>query len=262
MGSSSSTAVITSRQNPLIKQIISLKSRKEREESDLFVLEGETALLELPVGWPVEKIICADGFSLGNIQKKYPETSVTVISDELFKTISETVTPQGVLAICKQKHYRLDDITAKQGDLVVYLHEVNDPGNLGAILRSAAAAGCAAILISAGSTDLYNPKTVRAAAGSLFRQKIASNVAFESIKRFNLPIYASHPRGESSLYNVDFKRGGILVFGNEARGLTDEIAGACDLRVTIPMKNETESLNLSVAAGIMLFEYARQLLLS
>lgn len=174
--------------------------------------------------------------------------------------LTSTVTPQGLVAVAQMLDVSLDDVPAE--GCVALLHEVRDPGNAGTVLRSADAAGASAVLFSQTSVDVYNPKTVRASAGSLFHLPVvagvATEVAIESLREKGVRILAMDTRGATDLYDADLSGPVGFVFGNEAHGLPDEIRDQTDQVVKVPIPGRAESLNLAAAATVCLFEWARR----
>lgn len=254
--------VIESAQNKLIKEIKSLSDRKNRDEKGLFIADGLRFVSEIPQGMKIDKFIFSEGFAAKNNIGPYEKRAVCyVISDRLFSSVSDTKNPQGIMAVCEKISYRPEDIIRKNGFYVI-AEELNDPGNLGTIIRTAHAAGADGVILSKGSVDLYNPKVLRSTMGSIFKIPVVQNADLEHIaglmKKSGIKIYAAHLRGEKYPYELDLKKGCAFMLGNEARGLSDRAASLCHELVKIPMPGNAESLNASVAAAVLIYEAVRQ----
>lgn len=192
-------------------------------------------------------------------------TSLTVVSDAVFKSVSETITPQGILAEVEMPKHRLleenflEIAYEKTGKIkLLILEDTADPGNLGTIMRTAEAAGVTGVIMGKGTVDIFNPKVVRSTMGSIFRLPFAYvddlKAVILRLKRDGISFYATHLKGKESYRDIAYSdKAGILI-GNEARGLSDEIANLADTYVIIPMQGKVESLNAAVAAALMMYE--------
>ena len=192
-------------------------------------------------------------------------TSLTVVSDAVFKSVSETITPQGILAEVEMPKHRLleenflEIAYEKTGKIkLLILEDTADPGNLGTIMRTAEAAGVTGVIMGKGTVDIFNPKVVRSTMGSIFRLPFAYvddlKAVILRLKRDGISFYATHLMGKESYRDISYSdKAGILI-GNEARGLSDEIANLADTYVIIPMQGKVESLNAAVAAALMMYE--------
>ena len=192
-------------------------------------------------------------------------TSLTVVSDAVFKSVSETITPQGILAEVEMPKHRLleenflEIAYEKTGKIkLLILEDTADPGNLGTIMRTAEAAGVTGVIMGEGTVDIFNPKVVRSTMGSIFRLPFAYvddlKAVILGLKRDGISFYATHLKGKESYRDISYSdKAGILI-GNEARGLSDEIANLADTYVIIPMQGKVESLNAAVAAALMMYE--------
>ncbi|PNT93528.1 23S rRNA (guanosine(2251)-2'-O)-methyltransferase RlmB [Clostridium thermosuccinogenes] len=259
--------IITSSQNPVVKEVKSLKIRKHRDEKGLFFIEGtrfvEEALKEKA---GICKIVITDAFHsnpangelLNRIKSAGYETYI--LSDRLFREISDTENPQGILAVIRRKTYSLEDILSGSSFLLI-LDSLQDPGNLGTIIRTADAAGVDGVILSKGSVDLYNPKVLRSTMGSVFHVPAlyADDLtkAIGIVKSAGFKVYAAHLKGKTSYFNVDLKKNIAVIIGNEANGIREEVAEQADMLVKIPMSGKAESLNASVAAGLLMYEVVR-----
>jgi len=261
---------ITSNQNSLIKEVKSLKTRKYRDEKKMFFIEG-TRFVEEAVkeNADVVRVFVAEGQL--NSSNEYVLRLLTLIKangyetvvlpDRLFKEITDTETPQGFLAVIKSKQYFLNDI-AGMNNLYIILESIQDPGNMGTIIRTADAAGIDGVILSKGCVDVYNPKVLRATMGSIFRMPVYyTQSVVETIKFLNskkIKVCAAHLKGNQSYFDLDMRCNTAILIGNEANGISDESASNANSLVKIPMLGRAESLNASVAASILMYETVRQ----
>jgi TrmH family RNA methyltransferase len=244
--------------NKLIKQVIALANKRDRDKTGLFVLEGERLVSDIKDTELIDYVIVSESY-----KGEYPDTNkICLTSDTLFAKLSDTVNPQGILAVCHKFKYNTEDAFKAKNPLFVILENVQDPGNLGTIIRTADAAGADGLFLSKGTVDLYNPKVVRSTMGSLFHLPIYTNVDISAIlgqcKKYNVQTLAAHLAGINTPYNIDLKRPTAILIGNEGSGLTPESATIADELVKIPMPGKAESMNASVAAGILIYEAVRQ----
>ena len=243
--------MISSTDNAKIKDIIKLKTKKRfRDEAGLFISEGETSVMEIPVEL-IDEIFVSEDYK-GSLP-----------SSKVFEKISDTATPQGILATVKKKETGTEEIlTAENNRPVLFLERLQDPGNLGTIVRMAEAAGVAGIIMSADTADIYNPKTVRATMGSLYRVPFSYCGDFieelEKAKKAGIKVYATTPSDAKDLYECDYTKKSAFIIGNESAGVSDKAAEIADERVKIPMEGKVESLNAAVAAALISFEVRRQ----
>lgn len=264
--------IITSVTNPKIKIVKALKDKKNRNEKGLYFIEGirffEEAIIETEKSnVEIEEIFISDSFSneiLNNLIEKtnYKNNlNINVVPNKLFLELSDTSNPQGILAIVKMKRWKLEDILFKE-KLILLLDSVQDPGNLGTIIRTADAAGFSGVIASKGTVDIYNPKVLRATMGSVFRipfivTENLSKIILE-LQNLNIKVYGAHLDGKTSLYNTDLKKDVAIVIGNEGAGMSEEVKSVCDGLLKIEMLGRVESLNASVASGIIIYESLRQ----
>jgi len=258
---------ITSRDNDRLKN--ARRVRDGRIDEKIF-LEG----LRL-VGEAARSRIAIDSlFVTDEMLEQFDESELTAwlrperiyeVSESLLQSIADTNTTQGIIAIAERPGStpeRIDEIHTRRVPLVVMLHEINNPSNLGAIMRTAEAAGVAGVVVSEGSADVFSPKALRAAMGSSLRLPIWSGARFDEAidwaKRNKLRTVAADISGERSYADVDWQIPRMLVFGSEAHGLGEEELAQIDELVVIPMENDVESLNIGVACGVILFEARRQ----
>lgn len=251
--------LITSATNAHIKNIISLKEKsKVRKSTGLFTVEGIKMFLEVPRD-ELKEIYVSESFEKEN-KDSLKGYSYNIVSDNIFKKISDTVTPQGVLAIVKQKKYTVEDIIEKRnknGSCIVVLDRLQDPGNLGTIVRTGEGAGISGIIMSSDCADIYNPKVIRSTMGSIFRVPfaISHNLPedIDKLKQRGITTYAAHLKGDL-YHNGVFNRDVAMLIGNEARGLSQEVSQKADRLVKIPMEGKVESLNAAIATAILMYE--------
>lgn len=251
--------VITSRENKIYKLAVKLAARSGREHFGLFAIEGVRSVADaVKKGAEIEHLIICDGFSCERI----PCRNAYVFAKKLFCELSGTVTPQGVIALCRIPKTTLDDISDKFG-CAVLCDGVQDPGNIGTIIRTAHAAFCGGVVLAHGCCDLYNPKTVRATMSSIFsvpavcRVSAAETIAHFRSRGYKIICGALSPKSKN-LYETDISGKTLIVVGNEGSGVSEETAALCDESVIIPMRGDAESLNVSAAATVMIYEHYRQ----
>ena len=249
--------IIESNQNKIIKEVNSLKAKKERDKTGLFILEGKRLVDEIPNSWEIKYLLKAESYSEDiNFENVY------TVKDSLFEKISETVNPQGILAVCHIKEFDGTNVDYSNSPFFVVLENVTDPGNMGTLIRTADAAGADGIFLSKGCVDIYNPKVIRATMGSIFHLPIYRNLnlmdLMEDFKNNNVKTLAAHLKGTSTPYKVDMTTACAVIIGNEANGLSDEISEIASDLVKIPMPGKAESMNAGIAGGILIYEAVRQ----
>ncbi len=270
---------ITSLSNNRIKEaaLWSAKAR-ERRKADVYLVEGRKMFLEAPEA-ELQEIFVADslwerleteeGAELdAQLKKRLRELDaegrlpVFLVTDEVLRKIADTQTPQGIVCVLKQKHYTLEQLITKKNPLLVVLEDLQDPGNLGTILRTGEGAGITGVIMSKDTVDLYNPKTIRATMGSVYRVPF---VYAEDLKQVlatlteaGITSYAAHLKGTKYYDSFDFRKGTAFLIGNEGNGLQTETAEQADVYLKIPMKGKLESLNAAVATSILMYEANRQ----
>lgn len=254
---------IESRDNKWVKRLNGLKIKKNRDKEGVFIAEGLRFISEVPADWTVEAYAVSESFAAENDLSGYEKKAeVLCLPDALFALVCDTENPQGILAVCKKLAWDMEAVFAKETPFFLLAEELNDPGNLGTVIRTADACGADAVFLSKGSVDLYNPKVLRSTMGSLFHVPVLQNVDLNEIskklKEKQIPLYGAHLRGDGYLYDLNLKTSCAFIIGNEARGLSDKAANLCDQWVKIPMPGQAESLNASIAAGVLLYEVVRQ----
>lgn len=243
-----------------------LTRRAFRERERRFLLEGPLALGDaLAAGATVHDVFVSDEPSEVVTAAASAGARVHEVSDQILKAVSDAATPQGVVAVVELLDSTLDDLALDEG-LVLVLSQIRDPGNAGTLIRSAAASGCGGVVFSTGSVDPFAPKTLRAAAGSVFRAPLVTKVdlvdAAGHLRKSDFALVGADARSERSLYELDLERPTAIVLGNESWGLGDVDARELDVVAGIPMPGPVESLNVGVAGSLFLFEAARQRLAS
>ena len=218
--------------------------------------------LEVPAK-RVEKVYISE--SLYNKKKEelnLEKFSVEILSDSVFEYVSDTKTPQGILCIVEQERYDIEDLLNIKNPHFMVLDNLQDPGNLGTIVRTAEGAGVDAVFLSKESVDIYNPKTIRSTMGSIYRMPVIYiEDLLELLKIFKqkgIKSYAAHLDGKNSYDKESYQSGTAILIGNEGNGLREEVASAADVWVQIPMQGQVESLNAAIAASILMFEVYRQ----
>ena len=252
---------ITSRENSIYKLVRALSQKKVRENNGLFLIEGTRLIEEAnSCGIKIKYLIINE--TAENVPKINQDCQVLRLPNNLFKKVSNTVSSQGIIAVVEQIEISLADIILGTNPLVVVLNGLQDPGNLGTIIRTSAAAGATAVLLTEGTVDLYNPKVVRSTMGSLFQVPIVSglddNEAVKWLNYNSINIMVADLDSEEYYYSANLKDSFALVIGNENRGANDIWRKAAYKKIKIPILGSTESLNASVAAGIILYDAVRQ----
>jgi TrmH family RNA methyltransferase len=255
--------VITSLKNRKVARAVRLKKRAMREKDARFLVEGAQAVGEAAAAASLEVLFHTARDRLDPIIGRAVDAGVDIeaVSDEVMERLTSTVTPQGLVGVAPFVDVALSDLPERPG-FAALLHAVRDPGNAGTVLRSADAAGAGAVVFCGDSVDVYNPKTVRASAGSVFHVPVVREASVEdaiaAMRRRGMAVVAMSGRGERDLFDLDLSAPTAFLFGNEAWGLPDEVAALADGTVRVPILGRAESLNLAAAATVCLFETARQ----
>ena len=255
--------MITSSSNSQIKNMIQLKKKaKERNRQDVFLVEGIKMFREVPKD-RLRKVYISAGFYEKKEHRELLENcDYEVVSDAVFESISDTKTPQGVICLVQQYHYRLEDLTAGEAPLCMVLENLQDPGNLGTIFRTAEGAGVTGILLSKECVDLYNPKVIRSTMGSVYRMPFYYAEDLHGVlkewKKQGIRLYAAHLKEQRTYDREDYRKPSAFLIGNEGQGLTDGTADLADHYIRIPMSGQVESLNAAVASAILMYEARRQ----
>lgn len=256
---------ITSVHNPIIKQVQSLHQKKNRNELGLFLIEGYKNVNEaLKSGIKLENIFTSQKFS-----KELPffeDDKIFRVSEQVLRKISTTESPPDIVATVRQMSYKPEDIFKADNPLIIVLESIKDPGNLGTIIRTAKAANVSGIILTDEAVDVYNPKTVRASAGNLWKMPIIympekkeiKNILNKFCKCRFIATIVDKIKNPNLYYDVNYKNPTVLLFGSEGGGLSEDLLETADEFITIPMNEEVESLNLSISAGVILYESLRQ----
>lgn len=258
--------MITSLQNPAIKNIVKLSKSKERNEQQLFVIEGARELsLALEGGYEITgAYVCREFFN----RTRYPDvldpiadTMIVDISREVFHKIAYRENSDGIVALARPKQHGLDNLKLTNNPFLIILESVEKPGNLGAVLRTADAAAADAVIVCDPRTDLYNPNVVRSSVGGLFTVQTAlctSSEALEWLRKNNIASFAAELRAAEFYQNIDLTAPSAIVMGTEAEGLTGFWLDNATKRIKIPMRGKIDSLNVSVSTAVLTFEAMRQ----
>lgn len=266
--------IISSKNNEFIKHIKKLKDKKYRDLNNEFIIEGIKLIEEaIKENAKIKQIIiCDDCEKTSNIPKELmyeiAKYECVYVTNQIFETLTDVKNPQGIMAIMEKNmiisqlkgENEIQSIDCTQ-DIIVALDDIQDPGNLGTILRTVDSIGANQILVSKGTADSYNPKVVRSTMGAIFRVKIIEcenlKEILRNLKKQKYNVVVTSLKTKNSIYDIDYNKK-VIVIGNEANGVSEEIQKIADEKVKIPMIGKTESLNVSVATGIILYEYVRQ----
>lgn len=260
--------MITSAQNKLIKEVKALARKRERTKTGLFVAEGLRFVKSaIDVNAEIEYILYSESIyrtdegsqlvkNLESTHKKVME-----IDEKLMIELSDTQSPQGIIALVKQPKYTWENILKKNGFIII-LDRLQDPGNLGTIIRTADAAGADGMILTKGSVDVYNPKVLRSTMGSIFELPVLEGLVWDEIETVltenNYNLYATALEDSVDYDAPDYKQASALIIGNEANGISSQILDAVKTKVKIPIVGSAESLNAGVAAAVMMYEVLRQ----
>lgn len=261
---------ITSISNGKVKNVAALQQRsKIRREQKSFVTEGARLFMDTPVSYLKEVYVTEtfleekeEGNKRRNKLQMLEKAGIDciLVTPEVMRHMADTQTPQGVLCVNRMPSWDADRIL--QGKLLILLEDIQDPGNLGTMFRSAEAAGAAGIIMSKSTVDIFNPKTVRSTMSAIFRMPFCYAEDFGAmltqIKEAGITIYAAHLEGAVEYDQCDYTAPSAFLIGNEGRGLSAAVTAQADRRILIPMEGEIESLNAAVAASVLLFEAGRQ----
>lgn len=260
--------MITSISNKQVKYMKALLgSAKERTASGCFAAEGWRMVSETPPE-RIRLLLLSERFAGSDQAQKtaligsVPAERVFVVSDRVFDAISDTRTPQGIMAAVSMLNYPPETLLQQKEALLVFLENLQDPGNLGTIVRTAECAGATGIIMSRGTADIYNPKVVRSTMGSLYRMPFAYTEDMPGLihqaEEMGIRVFAAHLGAEKSYTQEDYTGPSAFLIGNEGRGLSQEAADAAGEKILIPMAGQAESLNAAVSAAILMYEAVRQ----
>lgn len=256
--------VITSKDNEIIKNIKKLKEKKYRDIENKFIVEGikmvEEAIIEKA---DIDKIVvCEDCINDGQFSQEFlyeiAKNNCIYVSKKVFDTLTDVTNPQGILAIINKKNS--ENIINYDEDVIIVLDGIQDPGNLGTIIRTVDSCNLGQIILSEKTADPYNLKVVRSTMGAIYRVNLIRSYdivqTLNTIKEHKFKIVTTNLNTDTTIYNIDYKKK-VIVIGNEANGVSEEVTNISDVKVKIPMLGKTESLNAAVATGIILYEYVR-----
>ena len=256
---------ITSVQNPFIKSLLILQEKaKARKQSGTFLIEGQREIaLAIKGGYEIETILfLPELISETQIAKlTNKQIELIEISKDVYQKLAYRDTTEGILAIAKTKSLQLSDLKLSENPLILIAESPEKPGNIGALLRTADAAQLDAVIIANPKSDLYNPNIVRSSVGGLFTNQIATGTTPEIIaflKKHKINFYCATLQNSTSYHTQDYTAPTALVVGTEATGLTEEWRKEATQNIIIPMQGEIDSMNVSVAAAILIFEAKRQ----
>ncbi|MDR1784837.1 MAG: RNA methyltransferase [Endomicrobium sp.] len=249
--------IIKSTRNKIFKYALKLQNKKVRSKSRLFLVEGKKQVKDIPKNWNIRQIFISERYK--DIITDFKKT--TIFSDYLFNKLSVTKSPQGIMALIEKKYYNTKDVIKNYGKFII-LENIQDPGNLGTIIRSADAFGIKAVFVSKGSADLYSDKTLRATMGSIFHLPVIDNIEvkdiLDSMKNEKILTLAASPKGKKYLSEISLKTKSAFIIGNEARGIKNETENLTDISVKIYMSGKTKSLNAAIAASIIMYEISKK----
>lgn len=255
--------MITSTSNPIVKQLVRLQKKSAaRKKEEIFLAEGLRLFRETPRESIRELYVSEMFWAKEEHRQLLRGLPVEVMSDHVFSRIADTTTPQGILCVVKRPCYTLDEMLKKRNPHLLILENLQDPGNLGTILRTAEGAGVTGMILNDLCVDVYNPKTIRSTMGSIYRlpfvyvPDLAEAIA--EIKRNEVRVFAAHLEAIHNYDEENYGQGTAFILGNEGNGLTDATAALADAWVRIPMCGQVESLNVAIAAAVFMFEVSRQ----
>lgn len=259
--------MITSFANAKVKQVVAWQTKaKERKKDNIFLAEGLKMFEEAPEERIKEVYIIEE--VLGTLDKasavyrKLERVGYEMVSPEVFQKMSDTQTPQGILAVVERRVYKVEELLKIKNPLFVVLEDLQDPGNLGTIIRTGEGAGVTGVLMTRNTVDIYNPKTIRATMGSVYRVPFVYVEDIEgtikSLHNAGIKTYAAHLKGENYYDSFSFQEGTAFLIGNEGNGLKKSTADLADFYLKIPMEGQVESLNAAIATSLLMYEAHRQ----
>lgn len=253
--------MITSTSNGQVKQAAALAKRaKERRQTGLFVVEGRKMYEEAPEDW-VEKVYVTEHYIEEYGQPK-GSCSWETVTEDVMRAMADTQTPQGILALVRQPRWKMEDVWRGEKPHMIFLETLQDPGNLGTILRAGEGAGLTGVVMNRETADIFNPKVIRSTMGSIYRMPFFySQDLREDLKKWKsrgICLYAAHLKGSRPYDEADYRQPAAFLIGNESQGLTEETADLADCRIRIPMEGQVESLNAAVASAVLMYEARRQ----
>lgn len=264
--------MITSANNQQLKQVSALlKKSKERREKKAFVVEGPRMVVEAPAK-SIKAVYVAESYEknsenasiLKELRTKCESVGAVfeTVVDSVFKGVSDTQTPQGIMAVVAMPEYDLEQLLNGERTHLLIVESIQDPGNLGTMVRTGEGAGITGVIMNKTTVDLFNPKTIRSTMGSIYRmpfyvtEDLSETMQF--LKEQGVSLYAAHLKGEHYYTEEDYTKACGFLIGNEGNGLSDEIANQADAYIKIPMEGQVESLNAAISATLLMYEANRQ----
>ena len=247
---------IESIHNDIIKLIVSLKEKKNRDELSLFVVEGFKQVSEIPKNWKIKFVLVTEKY------KNFVADKLYITTDKIFKKICDTKTPQEILAVVEKKIFDTEQVLSNKGTFVV-IDTLQDPGNMGTIIRTAEAFGAKGIFVSKNSVDVYSDKVVRSTMGTIFNIPVIQECDIISLltamKKKNINVCAFSLDTNNTLSNFKFKNNNAIIIGNESNGISKDVLDIVDTKIKIDMFGKAQSLNAAVACSVALYEISKQL---
>lgn len=259
--------MITSTANQRVKQVVQWQTKaRERKKDNVFLAEGIKMYEEAPEAAVREVYIIEETLQKMQadelLRAKLERTGYETVSLEVFQKMSDTQTPQGILTVLERPVYSMEEILKTENPLLVLLEDLQDPGNLGTILRTGEGAGVTAVIMTKNTVDIYNPKTIRATMGSIYRVPFLYVDSMEdtlvSLHNTGIKTYAAHLQGETYYDSFSFTEGTAFLIGNEGNGLKKSTADMASSYLKIPMEGQVESLNAAIATSLLMYEAHRQ----
>lgn len=264
--------MITSTSNQQMKNVSALlKKSKERKNTRCFVVEGPRMVLEAPID-SLRAVYVSESFASNNenttlvadLKKKCEQAKATyeIVADNVFKSVSDTQTPQGIMAVVAMPEYTLENLLNGDKTNLLLLESIQDPGNLGTMIRTGEGAGITGVIMNKTTVDLFNPKTIRSTMGSIYRVPFLMTEdligTMKELQQKGITLYAAHLKGQNSYDEEDYSKPVGFLIGNEGNGLSDEVANIADTYIKIPMEGQVESLNAAISATLLMYEANRQ----
>lgn len=257
--------MITSAANAKVKQVVQWQAKaKERKKDKVYLVEGFKMYEEAPGEQILEAYVSEDAVSKIQdfVQEKLSKTGYEVVSADIFRKMSDTQTPQGILTVLRQPQYSLEDMISGKNPLLVVLENLQDPGNLGTIVRTGEGAGITGVIMSEQTVDIFNPKTIRATMGSIYRVPFVyvkdMKETLQKLHEKGIHTYAAHLQGNTYYDAFSFQHPTAFLIGNEGNGLRKETADLAEHYLKIPMEGQVESLNAAIATSLLIYEAHRQ----
>ena len=259
--------MITSTSNQKVRQVVQWQTKaKERRKDGVFLAEGFKMFEEAPQDWIAEVYLSEGSLKKAcehtYIWEKLSRTGYELVGGEVFRKMSDTQTPQGILTVLRQPKYGVDELLSKPNPLLVVLEDLQDPGNLGTIIRTGEGAGITGVIMSDRTVDIFNPKVIRATMGSVYRVPFVyvdnMQEILQKLHAIGVHTYAAHLHGDTYYDGFSFKNPTAFLIGNEGNGLKKETADMADSYLKIPMEGQVESLNAAIATALLMYEAHRQ----